>query len=276
MAELPEIIILARQLNDHLAGLELTAMELGQPKCLNAGPDEFRQALIGRRLERVRPMGKWLVFDLAGSGPNLLVNPGMGMDLLALTVKPDRPPQFRFEFGPDSNRRGFTIRFWWFGYLRLARPGSERLVAGDLGPAPLTEEFTPGRLAELLAARPRRGLKAFLMDQKTIAGIGNVYVQDICFSIKAHPRTKIAELTEEQRRGLFKAIEDTLASAVARGMNDYEYDLFGRKDGWGAEAFLVGYRTGQPCPDCGAAIEKIKTGSTHSYICPTCQPERRA
>lgn len=270
MAELPEIIILARQMDDHLVGRVLTDFSLGQPKCLNAPAEEYETGLIGRELGRVRPLGKWLVLEFDGDGPRLLINPGMGMDLVRLGRPLEKDPQFKFLFSDT----GFTVRFWWFGYVRLAQPGQERAVAGNLGPAPLSDEFTPECLAELIAARPNRGLKAMLMDQKTLAGIGNVYAQDICFRIRAHPKTKLGRLSREQRQGLHAAIEDTLRAAIDLGISDFELDYNGRRGTWGKEALLVGYRTGLPCPECGTAVEKIKTGSTHHYICPRCQPER--
>jgi len=271
VAELPEIIIIARQMDQRLAGLGLESVSLDQPKSLDRPAEEFAAALVRRRLLRVRPQGKWLVLEFGPPGPNLLINPGMGMDILDLAVEPPKTPQFLFRF---QDGRGFSLRFWWFGYLRLARPGEERRKAGDLGPAPLSQEFTPEYLARLLERKERTALKSLLLDQKLLAGIGNVYAQDICFEVRAHPRTRIRDLSQEQRAGLFEAIERTLAAAVERGINYFESDFLGRRGEWGRESFLVGYRTGLPCPACGTAVQKIRTGATASYICPRCQPEK--
>ena len=134
MAELPEIIILARQMGRDLSGSILKEVELGLNKPLNVSPGEFRENLLERLLVEVRPLGKWLVLEFSPPGPSLMIHPGMGMDLLSLGVKAAKPPQFLFRF---DQGRGFSIRFWWFGYLRLARPGREAEVGGGLGPAPL-------------------------------------------------------------------------------------------------------------------------------------------
>lgn len=274
MAELPEILIIARQMDENLSGRELTGLDFRLDsdaiKGLSHPAAEFHARLTGRRLNRVRGHGKWLILEFKGQGPNLLIHPGMGMDLLDLSVETAKEPHFIFHF---SGPGGFSLRHWWFGKLTLAEPGRELEAAGDLGPAPLTPEFTPEALAAMLDARPRRSLKALLMDQKTISGIGNVYAQDSCFRIRAHPKTKLARLTPDQRAGLHAAIEDTLRAALKLGVASFEMDYWGKNGGWGSEGFLVGYRTGEPCPVCGTTIEKIKTGATHHYICPHCQPE---
>jgi len=271
MAELPEITILARQLQEELAGSVLEAVEFDLEKPLNVSPGDFRKELLKRRLEAVRPLGKWLVLELSPPGPNLMVHPGMGMDLLAVQAETDKEPHFRFRFGPEM---GFSIRFWWFGYLRLAKPGTESAIGGGLGPVPLSPDFTTEILGAAIDRRKATGLKAFLLNQKNLAGIGNFYVHDICFRIKAHPRTKLAALSRTQRDNLHGAVEKTLSSAVERGMNYFELDLWGRKGDWDQESFLVGYKEGKPCPECGRPIEKLKIGATSSYICTRCQPEK--
>ena len=270
MAELPEIIILARQMSLELVPSSLKEVGFDLEKPLNVSSRDFRNRLLGRRVEAVRPLGKWLVLEFTPPGPNLMIHPGMGMDLLALGTETGKEPQFRFVFERD---RGFSIRFWWFGYLRLARPGTEAVVGGGLGPVPLSPGFTPLALSRAIDKKRGTGLKSFLLNQKNLAGIGNFYVHDICFRIGAHPKTKLSALSPDQRLGLHGAVEETLSSAVERGMNYFEYDFKGHKGDWDQEAFLVGYKEGRPCPGCGRAIEKIKIGSTASYVCPECQPE---
>lgn len=275
MAELPEITVLARQMTELLAGRVLTDLSLGLAKPLNAEPEAYRRRLLGRTLERVVGHGKWLALIMAGEGPNLLIHPGMGMDLLALSVEPEKEPQFVFSF---EGGLGFAIRFWWFGWIRLAEPGRELEIGGDLGPAPhnpgLGPAVTREWLTELVAKKPRTGLKSFLLNQKYLAGIGNFYVQDICFRLRAHPLTKLGDLTPAQVEGMLPAIESTFGEALERGMNYFEYDLFGHRGDWGRDAFLVGYQTGSPCPECGTEITKIQACNLASYICPECQPER--
>jgi len=272
MAELPEILIISRQMDAELSGFELEEMSLGQPKSLDRPAAEFEAALAGRRLKKVRGHGKWIILEFTPPGENLLINPGMGMDLLSLSVEPEGKTQFLFRF---TGGRGFSLRFWWLGHLRLAAPGREPIAAGKIGPAPLSPGLTPGYLDLLIKSRPRTGLKSFLLNQKNISGIGNFYAHDICFRLKAHPLTRLKDLSAQQQGGLLAAIEETLGQALGRGINYYEYDFHGRKGEWGPEALLVGYKAGQPCPACGTLIEKIRTGSNAGYICPACQPKGR-
>ncbi|UCE10766.1 MAG: Fpg/Nei family DNA glycosylase, partial [Candidatus Thorarchaeota archaeon] len=118
----------------------------------------------------------------------------------------------------------------------------------------------------------RRGrIKSFLLDQKNLAGIGNVYIQDILFEARLHPDRKIPTLSEKELEGLYHAIGDVLNRSIRLGGLAYEKDFYGLNGRFGADEFLVGYKTGSPCPECGAEIVKIKTGSTSSYICPECQ-----
>ena len=140
-------------------------------------------------------------------------------------------------------------------------------MVGKLGPNAIDlslEEFRA-----LLKGR-RGAIKAFLLDQDRIAGIGNVYIQDPLFKARLHPLRPIQTLSDEEVAALWRAIRETLQESIDAGGAPFEVNLYWQKGGWNA-SFLVGHREGQPCPACGTAVEKIKTGSTSSYICPSCQ-----
>jgi formamidopyrimidine-DNA glycosylase len=142
-------------------------------------------------------------------------------------------------------------------------------MTASLGLDPLNEEeYTYDNFTALLVKK-KCGIKAFLMDQTKLAGIGNVYVQDILFRSRLHPNRKINNLTEPERAKLFTVIRENLQLATERGGLQYERDLYGQSGRF--NDFLVGYREGQVCPACGTTIVKIKTGSTATYICPQCQ-----
>lgn len=143
-------------------------------------------------------------------------------------------------------------------------------MTAQLGKSPTDRAFTLKYFKELLANR-KTGIKSFLLDQKNVAGIGNVYVQDILFKAKLHPNRKISTLTETEKSDLFKAIKEVLNHSIRLKGLAYEIDFYGQRGKFTGEHFLVGYKTGKPCPECGMIIEKIRTGSTASYICPKCQ-----
>jgi formamidopyrimidine-DNA glycosylase len=107
------------------------------------------------------------------------------------------------------------------------------------------------------------------MDQSKVAGIGNVYIQDILFQARLHPNRPIAKMSEDERFALYQAIVTNLAGATRLGGLAFEKDLYNR--GGGFRDFLVGYREGKPCPKCGTVIQKIRAGATASFICPRCQ-----
>ena len=114
-------------------------------------------------------------------------------------------------------------------------------------------------------------MKALLLDQDVMAGIGNSYVHDILFLARLHPLRSAASLTPSEVAALASGIQDVLRPSIAKGGAFYEVDLHGGKGGLTMDDILIGYKEGQPCPACGAPIEKIKTGSTSSFICPRCQ-----
>jgi len=143
-------------------------------------------------------------------------------------------------------------------------------MTNKLGVSPIDKRFTLGNLASSLSGR-RGAIKGFLLDQKNVAGIGNVYVQDILFKANLHPLRMIQTLTEPEVEALHRSIREVLNQSIRLGGLKYERDLYGRYGKFGPEHFLVGYKTKEPCPVCRTKIVKIKTGSTASYICPKCQ-----
>jgi len=143
-------------------------------------------------------------------------------------------------------------------------------MTSKLGISPIEKEFTVERLGSLLSGR-RGAIKSFLLDQKNIAGIGNVYVQDTLFKARLHPLRGIQTLTESEIQALHRSVGEVLRTSIRLGGLRYERDLYGRRGRYGSEQFLVGYKEKKPCPVCGTTVKKIRTGSTSSYICPKCQ-----
>jgi formamidopyrimidine-DNA glycosylase len=166
---------------------------------------------------------------------------------------------------------GLWAHFWWFGHVHLLTP--EQLAAhpqiSRLGPEPLADDFTPERLAERLCGR-RGAIKKYLLDQSFLAGIGNVYIQDILWHAGLHPLRPANTLEAVQVQRLHGAIRHVLQEGIRWGGGPGERDVWGQ-EGHYAEHLQVGYRTGKPCPSCGTLVEQLRTGSTTSYLCPQCQ-----
>lgn len=268
MPELPEIYNLAMQMNRELQGKTISSIEVKQEKCLNMTGNEFEALVAGRKVGRIKSKGKW-IFAAIGQDTTVLLNLGMGGDVLYHKPGADTVDKYKLRFSfTDSS--SLSINFWWFGYVHLVKNTElkDHKMTSTLGISPVDPEFTFEHFTMLMKGR-KGAVKSLLLDQKAIAGIGNVYVQDILFAAHLHPERKISRLTDTDIECLYKAIVEKLHNAAAQGGLKFEKDLYG--NGGGIENFSVGYREGQPCPACNTTIEKIKTGSTASYICPKCQ-----
>ena len=267
MPELPEIVCRSREMNELLRGRTIVRVEVRQPKCLNVSVAAFAEAFEGATIGRTTVRGKWLVTETTGGA--LLINLGMGGELLFVD-RDDLPEKWRVRFDLDGDKT-LSVNFWWFGSTHLVPSGkleSEGPLT-RLGPNALDIELTAFR--RLLGGRRGR-IKSFLLDQKNVAGIGNAYVHDILFSAGLHPLRTIPTLSEAEIAELHRAIRAELKRSIKKGSASYEVGLLGQRGGFGASDLRVGYREGEPCPQCGACVEKVKTGSTSSYVCPRCQP----
>ncbi|NPV70547.1 MAG: Fpg/Nei family DNA glycosylase [Firmicutes bacterium] len=268
MPELPEIHNLARQMDEELRGRTVGAIEIRQVKCLNVPVPEFESLVLGKTLGRSASKGKWVFTDLE-PGVTFLLNLGMGGNVVYHKSPETLPAKYnaRVYFSDGS---ALSIGFWWFGYIHAVKAGdiSSHKMTARLGMDPLSESFTFQAFNALLEGK-RGAIKTVLLDQECIAGIGNVYAQDILFKARLHPNRRIPDIGESERRLLHRAIVANLKGAAALGGLAYEKDLYDRPGGF--KEFLVGYKEGQPCPTCGSTILKVKTGATASYVCPSCQ-----
>jgi formamidopyrimidine-DNA glycosylase len=269
MPELPEITSRAREMHAALPGKTIRSILVKQPKCLNLTEAEFLTALVYARIEEVTHHGKWIKV-LTTSGW-LLINLGMGGEIL-LTDSENLPTKHRIVFFFEDNS-ALSINFWWFGYVyysELEKLDKIAMIA-KLGPEILEvkeQEFTEA----IRSAKPRLKLKSYLLDQSNFSGIGNAYIHDILFMARLHPERKLGTLTHEEIASLFQAIKGGLLPSAEKGGAFYELDLYGNKGRFQMEDILVGYKEDLLCPKCGQLILKIRTGSTNSYICPSCQP----
>lgn len=269
MPESPEIASRAREMNDVLPGKVIKSIDILQPKCLNLPAQDFCAALSLARIEEVSHHGKWI--KVRTSRGWLLINLGMGGEIL-LTSKGTLPAKYRavFYFLDDTC---LSINFWWFGYLHYAglKELSDHKMTARLGPDVLS--LTSTQFEEVLSSQPKRArIKAVLLDQSRMAGIGNAYIHDILFTAGLHPNRIVQSISAVEVEKLYHSIQDSLRSSLDKGGAFYEVNLFGAKGHFEMEDILVGYREGQACPQCGSIIHKIKTGSTSSFICPNCQP----
>lgn len=269
MPELPEIVHRAREIDAALAGRTVTAADILQPKCVNVPVDEFSLGLVGETIRGARHGGKWIIVSLDGHA--LLLNLGMGGEVLLHGPGEPLPDKVQAVFDLDDATR-LSIHFWWFGYIHLVpndRLAGHKMTA-ELGADPLAPDFTVEALAALLNGRRAR-IKSLILNQRVIAGIGNMYAHDVLFRARLHPARPANSLSPAEVEALWRGIRDTLQTAIELGGSDHEQGLHGNLGSFGMEHLLVGYKEGQPCPACGTEILKIRTGSTQGFVCPRCQ-----
>jgi len=266
MPELPEITSRTLEMRAAMIGKTIASIEVLQPKCLNIPAGDFRAALTGARFLDVTNRGKWIFVETTQGW--LLLNLGMGGEILLVTR--DSLPEKRrliFDFEDDTC---LAVNFWWFGYAHYVPDDelSKHKMSAKLGPNALDLDATD--LHAIIQGRRER-VKSFLLNQERIAGIGNAYVHDILFLARLHPLRTLDTLSLKEVGGLADAIHAGLQPSLDKGGAFYEVNLYGQPGGFTKDEIIIGYREGEPCPQCGIIIQKIKTGSTSSFICPNCQ-----
>jgi formamidopyrimidine-DNA glycosylase len=271
--ELPEAYNVARQMEAVLSGRCLLEAKLS-PACASLVRQGFinlaEYDLPGRKVDTVFSKGKW-IFTKFEPDLYFLVALESGGKILFHPVKGEAPSKFHvwMEFEGGSI---LTIWILGWGFAKAAWGGELDTLAypGKLGLSPLdAQAFTESALAAILEGNAGKTLKAVLMDQRQIAGIGNGYNQEILFHARLHPKRKAGSLTDEERLTLYRVIVSTLQQAVQNGGSDREVDLYGSSGGY--HRLMGGQMKGQPCPICATQIEKINVAGGSVSICPSCQ-----
>lgn len=270
MPELPEVETVKNDLLPLVQGRTFTDVAFFWPKAAQTpNPEEFKRRLVGRAILDITRRGKYIIFRLT-DGEFLLVHLRMTGQLLFRkgTDTPDRYTHTVLKLDEGHELRFADLRK--FGALWLVRDPEE--VVGDLGPEPFSEEFTPEYLANGMARRSSP-IKAALLDQNFIAGIGNIYADETLFEARIHPARKANSLSQDETNRLYNAIKSVLTRGIAnRGTSLQDYtDAFGR-EGHNQEQLRVFRRKGLPCPNCGTPIVRATQGGRGTFFCPVDQP----
>jgi formamidopyrimidine-DNA glycosylase len=273
--ELPEVETVRRHLAPRVEGRVLERVEVLDPRwCRPLEPEELAAAIQGRRLDRLARRGKYLVAHLEGD-VHLIMH--LRMTGTVLYDADAALPHTRVRIGLDDGHRLSWVdpRRFGTGELALDSAQLEAFFALRLGAEPLSEAFTVEGLRA--AARDRRApVKAFLLDQRRVAGVGNIYADEALFRAGIHPLRPTGRLTRRQLAALHEAVEETLRAGIAS--KGASIDDFRDPDGvMGSfqDEFLVHLREGAPCSTCGRPIKKIVAAGRGTYVCETCQPRPR-
>lgn len=275
MPELPEVETVARDLKAaNLVGRRIEAVQVRWPRTI-ATPDAatFAARLRGARIRDVGRRAKYLVLPL-DTGETLLIHLRMTGRLALPPSHAPLDPHEHIILTLDDGRdmRYHDTRKFGRWYL-VADPAQ---VLGDLGPEPLSEAFTPDWFYNALHAR-RRQLKPLLLDQRFLAGLGNIYVDEALWHAHLHPQRLSHTLTRAESAALHAAIQAVLRRAIANmgttlGTGEANFYSVGRRRGRNQDALAVFRRTGEPCPRCGTPIVRLVVAQRGTHICPTCQP----
>jgi len=274
MPELPEVETIRRDLLGHVVGRTITGVRVaaGAERVIR-GDDSFVRRLAGRRIDGLSRRGKYLLFRLDSEERPLFLAVHLRMTGSLLYRRSGDPPDayVRAVIALDD---GSELR-----YADLRKLGQMWLVdsseeaVGRLGPEPLDAAFTVAKLRETLVGR-RAPIKSVLLDQRAIAGIGNIYADEALFAARIHPLRPASSLSEAEVKRLYRAIRRVLNDALGnRGSSFRDYVDAAGREGRHQLRVKVFRRTGQPCYVCGAEIARIKVGGRSTHFCPHCQPE---
>jgi len=268
MPELPEVETIRNELSPWLIGECFTDVCILDARIVATGPpDEFRQKLIGQKIEGISRRGKYLLFKLSNA-TSLIVHLRMTGSLLLDPIDAQRYVRASFDLTGghhlvfrDSRRFG---RIWLVDDVDS--------VVSKLGPEPLGDDFRPGVLGQRISRRSI-AVKSALLDQGVVAGIGNMYADEALFAARIHPLTRASDLSEDELETLCHSIRTVLLEAIeCRGAS---VDTYLRPEGAAGTAqcsFKVARRGGEPCAVCGSKIERVRIQNRGTYYCPGCQP----
>ena len=273
MPELPEVETVRRTLQPKLAGLKFTDVQIFLPKMIRTPePEEFKEKIVDKKVVKIGRRGKYLLINLSG-GYTLMVHLRMtGRLVYCESEEPvSKHTHVILNLNNDCQLRFADIR--QFGRMWLVPTTSLSTLAGfkDLGIEPLDEFFTRDFLKKELRRRHAR-IKPLLLDQTFIAGLGNIYTDEVLHRAKINPERLATTLTPREIAHLYHAIQDVLQEGIEnRGTTIRDFiDGDGRAGSY-QELLRVYSREGKPCPHCGKEIVKKKVGGRSSYYCPACQ-----
>jgi formamidopyrimidine-DNA glycosylase len=267
--ELPEVETVRRRLEPALVGRRFAHVEIHDARLTRPeDPAEVAAELTGERVAAVERRGKYLVVRFV-SGRVLLIHLRMTGNLL-VGAEPDAWTRavVRLDNGPDVTYRDVRR----FGTWLLLEPGElDDYLTSRVGAEPLERAFTTRALAARLANR-KAPIKAALLDQRTLAGLGNIYADEALWRARIHPLTPARELGAAELKALRAAVRKTLELGIARqGSTLRDYRQPDGSRGRMQHEFKVYGRDGEPCDRCGTPIEKTRVAGRGTWYCPTCQ-----
>ncbi|AWN33702.1 MULTISPECIES: bifunctional DNA-formamidopyrimidine glycosylase/DNA-(apurinic or apyrimidinic site) lyase [Lactobacillus] len=272
MPEMPEVETVRRTLLPLIKGKTIKEVTVWYPKIITGDAKEFKRQLVGKKITTIDRYAKYLLIRLSG---NLTVVSHLRMEgkyrLVKINTKKDKHDHVQIVFSDNSALRYNDVRK--FGRMQLIKTGTEKEKTGisKLGAEPNSAAFTVSYLQNGLA-RKKKNIKNTLLDQSVVAGLGNIYVDEVLWETKIHPLSQANTIPAEKVAQLHDNINSLIELAIAeRGTTIHTYlDANGKTGGFQKMLQVYGHK-GEPCVRCGTPLEKIKVNGRGTTFCPECQ-----
>lgn len=283
MPELPEVETIRIGLVKLLPRLVIKDVWHDWPKGFPNAPADVARFLVDAAVKHIRRRGKVLIIDLS-SGYSLVIHLKMTGQLVFVSKErfggghptdslvgklPDKSTRVILDF-TDGSKLFFNDQRK-FGWMRLLPTHEVPLIdfMKTVGPEPLEDDFTVDKFIERLKKRPKSSIKAVLLDQKVLAGVGNIYADESLWLAKIHPAAPVSSISTAKQVALYNAIRDVLNLSIkSGGSTDRNYVNAKGERGNYLEFAQVFRKVGQPCPRCGTLITKIRVAGRGTHICP--------
>jgi len=271
MPELPEVETIRRQLIARIKGKKIKFIEVKLARMVNIPAAKFEKIVTGKSVKDIRRRAKILVIDLSGSW-SIVIHLKMTGQLIYDGKEGIGKPHIIYTFSDGHNLKHYDFRL--FGYAKLMKSSEVEkfLMKNKFGPEILDKSLTLHKFNELLAKKPNAKIKPLLMDQTFIAGVGNIYAQEVCFCARILPTKKVSALTAKEIKNLYQCLRKILVAALARhgsSVNSY-VDALGKRGGYVPLLKVYG-RGGKPCIGCRGKVKTIKLAGRGTSFCPSCQ-----
>lgn len=272
MPEMPEVEQVRKTLAPHIVGKKITSVEVYLDRLIKyPSKEEFCSRLTGRNIAEVGRKGKYLVL-VTDDQQKLIVHLRMTGALLAQKQELEQPPYAKIKFTMTDGVNMWFTDIRTFGTLYLIRDG-EYFIEGyeTLGPEPLSAGFTAEYLKPL-AQKSRKAVKTFILDQKIIAGLGNIYADECLATAKINPQRSANLLSEDEVEALCEAVNKVIAQGIKnKGTTFRDYKDGEGNSGQNQNYLLVYGRGGKPCKYCGKPLSSVKVGGRGTTYCEDCQ-----
>jgi formamidopyrimidine-DNA glycosylase len=285
--ELPEVETVRRGLSELIIGKTIVGADNDNPKSFPNTQTDVKQFLVGAKITAVRRRAKVLMIDLS-TDYSLVIHLKMTGQLVFVSegerfgaghpndslvnALPDKSTRVTLEF-KDGSRLFFNDQRK-FGWVRLM-PTVEipnLPFMKKVGPEPLAADFTAEQFAERFTRRGRTNIKAALLDQSVVAGVGNIYADESLWGAKIHPKRLTATITPAEFKALYTDLREVMNLSIEKGgSSNRNYVNAEGKRGSYMDFARVFRREGLPCPRCGTTIEKLRVAGRGTHICPYCQ-----